>query len=161
MRVTQQGALQHLQRAAMLQRQAGGHRSVASVGIALRAGLVVLEEDFPDTAIGKAADGGGVFQAVNLKLEGLGEAAIRQAGARAHGAASTAFGRFLLPSGALDERIGFIGLLAVLAARSVDNGRRAFALRGRWDVAAASYQEQLVLIANPVPSPIRSFTQTS
>jgi hypothetical protein len=39
---------------------------------------VILEEEFANAAIGKSADGHGIFQCRNLKLKRLGEAAIRQ-----------------------------------------------------------------------------------
>jgi hypothetical protein len=51
MRVAQRGALQHVERTAELQREACGHRSVTGVSVALAARLMVLEEDFSDTAV--------------------------------------------------------------------------------------------------------------
>ena len=47
MAIAKQRALERFKRATVLQRQARGHSSVTRVGVALRAGFVVLQEISP------------------------------------------------------------------------------------------------------------------
>ncbi len=77
--IAKQRALERFKRATVLQRQARAHGSVTRVGVALRAGFVVLQENLADRAVGISADSGRVAQATDLELERLGGASIRQA----------------------------------------------------------------------------------
>ena len=79
MAIAKQRALERFKRATVLQRQARGHGSVTRVGVALRAGFVVLQENLADRAVGISAESGRVAQATDLELERLGDASIRQA----------------------------------------------------------------------------------
>ena len=79
MAIAQQRFLQNLQRATELQREGRSHSGVARIGVALRAGFVVLQENLADRAVGISADSSRVAQATDLKLERLGQATIGKA----------------------------------------------------------------------------------
>jgi hypothetical protein len=77
--IAKQRALERFKWATVLQRQARGHGSVTRVGVAVRAGFVVLQENLADRAVGISADSGRVAKTTDLELESLGGASIRQA----------------------------------------------------------------------------------
>ena len=66
MAIAKQRALELFKRATVLQRQARGHGSVTRVGVALRAGFVVLQENLADRAVGISADGCRVAKTTDL-----------------------------------------------------------------------------------------------
>jgi hypothetical protein len=70
--VPHQGAAYHIERRAVLQRQARRDSGVRRHDAGLRSRLVIGDEDFTDAAIRISADGGGVAKSTDLNIEGLG-----------------------------------------------------------------------------------------
>src|SRR5262245_448244 len=58
---------------AVLKRDAAHNRSIACVCVCCRVALMIVEEDFADTTIRKAADGGSVSHPRDIEFEGLAE----------------------------------------------------------------------------------------
>jgi hypothetical protein len=59
-----------------LQREGCSDGSIASVGIGLTAGLVILKEDLADLAVGEVADRGRISKSADLELKRLASAAL-------------------------------------------------------------------------------------
>src|SRR5262249_22593785 len=87
-RIAQERVPKHGQRAPMLQGQTRGKCRISSIGIALRAYLVIANKNFADAAVCKTRDGRGVTESVNLKIERFRRAPVWQALAREDGLGS-------------------------------------------------------------------------
>src|SRR5262249_2791806 len=86
------------ERAAVLQREAGGDGAVPGIGVTLRGRLAVLQKHLRDPAVVEAGKARDVVQPMQLKREGLAASAGAEAAPGGHVAVRQGPGRFCSPS---------------------------------------------------------------
>src|SRR5262249_3485769 len=78
-RVTQQGAPQHVERTTKLQGERRGDCGIARDAVALAAGLVVLQEHLRNPAVVEAGEARDVVQPMQFEREALAASAVAEA----------------------------------------------------------------------------------
>jgi hypothetical protein len=82
--IAAQGFTDRLRIGAALNGNREHNRSVTRIRVCRAVALVVIQEQLADRAVREAPNGAGVAKTADPELKGFGQAAIRQAGARAH-----------------------------------------------------------------------------